>query len=91
MLKSNNNLLENFNKACKIVKVLPKRPSDDDLLYLYGRYKQATIGDINQPKPSGLFNIKEKKKWDAWYMNKTKSKNLSMNEYIDKVNLLCKK
>ena len=34
MLKSNNNLLENFNKACKIVKVLPKRPSDDDLLYL---------------------------------------------------------
>ena len=77
-----------FNQYCQLVKLLPQRPKDDDLLYLYGKYKQVTCGDINETKPSGLFNIKAQKKWESWNNNKSKSKELCMKEYINRVKQL---
>ena len=48
-------LEEEFLKYCQIAQVLPQKPADNDLLYLYGFYKQATIGDCNVQQPS--FNV----------------------------------
>lgn len=36
-----------FEKAAEDVKNLKSTPSDNDLLELYGLYKQATVGDCN--------------------------------------------
>lgn len=36
-----------FNKAAEDVKNLTKKPSDQELLDLYGLFKQATVGDCN--------------------------------------------
>lgn len=70
-----------FNKAAEDAKKLPTRPSDDDLLKLYGLYKQATVGDCNTDRP-GMLDFKGKAKWDAWNALKGKSKEDAENEYI---------
>jgi len=56
----------------------------DDLLHLYGRYKQVTVGDVNTPRP-GMFSFEARKKWDAWNSLKSVSKSKAANEYISKV------
>jgi len=77
--------LENkFNTSCMLIKTLVKPPSNNDLLYLYGMYKQATIGNCNTEEPS-KFNIKQRAKWDAWNMNKDIEKSVAMAFYIAKV------
>jgi diazepam-binding inhibitor (GABA receptor modulating acyl-CoA-binding protein) len=80
-------LLDCFYKESEDVKKL-YYVSDDSKLKLYGLYKQATIGDVNCPRPSGIFNIKEKAKYDAWYENKDMSKETAMFEYINLVSEL---
>ena len=54
-------LQDRFQKAADSVKSFTKRPSDDELLYTYSLYKQATIGDINIPEPS-FFQFEQKSK-----------------------------
>ncbi|CAF2988760.1 unnamed protein product [Rotaria sp. Silwood2] len=70
-----------FDKAAEEVKNLSKKPSDDELLKLYGLFKQATVGDTNTAKP-GMFDLKGKYKWEAWDANKGKSKETAQNEYV---------
>ncbi|KAI8145972.1 putative acyl-coA-binding protein [Fennellomyces sp. T-0311] len=70
-----------FDKAAEEVKNLPTKPSDDDLLKLYGLFKQATVGDNNTAKP-GMFDLKGKYKWQAWEDVKGKSKEDAEKEYI---------
>ncbi|CDS40408.1 acyl coenzyme A binding protein [Echinococcus multilocularis] len=53
-----------FATAAAEVQTLPYC-SDDDKLYLYGLYKQATVGDVNTAKP-GMLDVKGKAKWEAW-------------------------
>ncbi|XP_077455304.1 peroxisomal carnitine O-octanoyltransferase-like isoform X3 [Stigmatopora argus] len=60
-----------FEKAAEDVKTLTTRPSDQELLDLYGLYKQATVGEINTERP-GLFDMKGKAKWDAWNSRKVR-------------------
>uniref|UniRef100_A0A8P0SAI7 Acyl-CoA-binding protein n=1 Tax=Canis lupus familiaris TaxID=9615 RepID=A0A8P0SAI7_CANLF len=36
-----------FDKAAEDVKHLKTKPADDEMLYIYSHYKQATVGDIN--------------------------------------------
>ena len=43
-------LQERFEAAAEAAKNLPKKPSNDTLLKIYGLYKQATVGDINTSK-----------------------------------------
>ena len=38
-------LLQQFTTAAEEVHKLPTKPSNDELLELYGLYKQATVGD----------------------------------------------
>jgi len=70
-----------FDKAAEEVKNLSKKPSDEELLKLYGLFKQATVGDNNTDKP-GMFDLKGKYKWEAWNGNKGKDKSTAQKEYI---------
>nr|KAF6336430.1 diazepam binding inhibitor, acyl-CoA binding protein [Myotis myotis] len=36
-----------FDKAAEDVKNLKTKPADDEMLFIYSRYKQATVGDVN--------------------------------------------
>ncbi|XP_026226622.1 acyl-CoA-binding domain-containing protein 7 isoform X2 [Anabas testudineus] len=58
-----------FNKAAEDVKKVKTRPSDQELLDLYGLYKQALVGDVNTDRP-GMTDLKGKAKWDAWESRK---------------------
>ena len=60
------------------------KPSDADLLELYGLYKQATVGDVDTSRP-GMFDMKGKAKWDAWNAKKGTSQADAEAAYIAKV------
>ena len=76
---------DKFNLSCSLVKMLPQRPDNDDLLYLYGMYKQAKEGRCTIPEPSTL-NVVEHAKWNAWNENRDIDKSVAMTFYISKVN-----
>lgn len=42
-----NSLFQDFETAAENVKNLVKKPNDQELLELYGLYKQGTVGDVN--------------------------------------------
>lgn len=46
-LSSTFDLQAEFEKVAEDVKKVKTKPSDQELLDLYGLYKQATVGDIN--------------------------------------------
>ncbi|XP_011838828.1 PREDICTED: acyl-CoA-binding protein isoform X3 [Mandrillus leucophaeus] len=79
-----------FEKAAEEVKRLKTKPADDEMLFIYGRYKQATVGDINTERP-GMLDFTGKAKWDAWNELKGTTKEDAMKAYIDKVEELKKK
>ncbi|KAJ5077993.1 hypothetical protein M0811_05250 [Anaeramoeba ignava] len=81
---------EQFKTAAEEVKKLPKKPTDKELLKLYGLYKQVVVGDVNTSKP-GVFSPKERAKWDSWNSFKGTSKDDAMKQYIDLVEELKKK
>lgn len=72
---------EEFTAAAKKVKELTVRPSDQELLDLYGYFKQATVGDTNTGRP-GMFYMKDRAKWDNWNSRKGISKEDAEKAYI---------
>uniref|UniRef100_A0A8C5BQ56 Acyl-CoA binding domain containing 7 n=1 Tax=Gadus morhua TaxID=8049 RepID=A0A8C5BQ56_GADMO len=70
-----------FEKIAEDVKKMKTRPSDLQLLDLYGFYKQAVVGDINIDKP-GMTDMKGKAKWEYWNTRKGMSKEDAMSAYI---------
>ena len=50
--------------------------NQEDLLFFYGRYKQATVGPCDAPKPS-FYQMKEKSKWNAWNELGNKSRKMT--------------
>ncbi|KAL6451513.1 ACB2 Acyl-CoA-binding protein 2 [Candida maltosa Xu316] len=70
-----------FEEKANQVSNLSTRPNDDELLKLYGLYKQATVGDNNTDKP-GTFDFKGKYKWQAWKDLEGKSQEEAEQEYI---------
>jgi len=58
-------LSDEFTAAKDQVQGLPKRPSDRELLELYGLYKQATEGDVRGKRP-GMLDVRGRRKYDAW-------------------------
>jgi len=74
-------LLNLFEKAVAKSKTLPKKPSNEILLRLYGLYKQATEGDVTGSRPGG-FDFKAMAKYDAWKLEKGKTKENAAREYI---------
>ena len=79
-----------FQEAANNVKNLKAKPNDEELLCLYGLYKQATVGDCNQAKP-GMFQLKEKAKHEAWASKKGMSQDQAKKSYISTCDDLIKK
>uniref|UniRef100_A0A5F5PJZ0 Acyl-CoA-binding protein n=1 Tax=Equus caballus TaxID=9796 RepID=A0A5F5PJZ0_HORSE len=79
-----------FDRAAEEVKNLKTKPADDEMLFIYSHYKQATVGDVNTERP-GMLDLKGKAKWDAWNALKGTSKEDAMKAYINKVEDLKKK
>nr|AAB31936.1 acyl-coA-binding protein type 1, ACBP type 1 [Saccharomyces bayanus, BK 2208 lager strain, Peptide, 86 aa] [Saccharomyces bayanus]1ST7_A Chain A, Acyl-CoA-binding protein [Saccharomyces cerevisiae] len=79
-----------FEEKAKAVNELPTKPSTDELLELYALYKQATVGDNDKEKP-GIFNMKDRYKWEAWENLKGKSQEDAEKEYIALVDQLIAK
>lgn len=63
------------------MKNLKTKPNNDELLKLYGLFKQATVGDNTTEKP-GVFDFKGKAKWEAWDKLKGTSQEEAEQEYI---------
>jgi len=61
-----NDLDARFEQAQTDVKALSSRPSNDDLLFLYATFKQATVGEASTAKKPGRFDLVGKAKYDAW-------------------------
>lgn len=70
-----------FESAANAVQSLPNKPGDQNLLKLYGLYKQATVGDNDTPKP-GMLDFKGKMKWQAWEDRKGMSQADAEQAYI---------
>lgn len=64
--------------------------TDEDKLYLYKYYKQATIGNVNIEEP-GFFDFTGKAKYNAWKSIEDTSTTISMKKYILKTNELLNK
>lgn len=79
-----------FEEKAKAVNELPSKPDTDELLKLYALYKQATSGDNTKEKP-GIFNMKDRYKWDAWEEIKGTSQQDAENQYIEFVDSLIAK
>ncbi|CAN6461308.1 unnamed protein product [Victoria cruziana] len=80
-------LEEEFLEHAEKAKTLPDTTTDQDKLILYGLYKQATVGPVNTSRP-GMFNLRDRAKWDAWKAVEGKSKEEAMSDYITKVKQL---
>lgn len=76
-----------FEEAAEAVKKLSSKPSNEDMLYLYGLYKQATVGDVNTERP-GMLQMEGKAKWDAWEKNKGMSNDDAKAKYVEKAEAL---
>lgn len=79
-----------FEKAAQDIKTLTVRPTNEELLDLYGYYKQATVGDCSGGRP-GMFDPKGRAKYDAWEKRKGTSKEDAEKAYIDLANSLIAK
>ena len=53
---------EVFDEAVTLIGSTKIEMPNDQLLLIYGYYKQATVGKCNIPKP-GMFDFKGKAKW----------------------------
>jgi len=73
-----------FEQATKYVRGLAGSARQEDLLYFYARYKQATVGPCNVEKPS-FYQLTEKAKWNAWNDLGNKSRTDAQLEYIQRL------
>lgn len=78
-----------FEKAQADVKTLTKRPGNDDMLFLYAHFKQASAGDVQGSRP-GMMDLVGRAKYDAWAKLKGTTQDAAMQKYVDKVTALLK-
>lgn len=76
-----------FEAAEANSKLLPEKPDNPTLLKIYGLYKQATLGDNAEKKPS-FSDFVARAKWDAWTANKGVSSDEAKQKYIDLIESL---
>lgn len=74
-------LPEDFAAAQERVKALSRRPSNEQLLALYGLYKQATEGDASGSRP-GMLDPKGRAKFDAWSSRRGTARDEAMKAYV---------
>jgi acyl-CoA-binding protein len=70
-----------FQDAQDRVRKLARRPSNSELLDLYGLFKQATDGDAKGSRP-GLLDPKGRAKFDAWTSRKGMASEEARKRYV---------
>ena len=73
-----------FEEAAERVKTTKAKPTNEQLLDLYGWYKQATQGDNTNPRP-GFAWVKDRAKWDAWKTKEGVSVEDAKKRYVETV------
>ena len=74
-----------FDNAVKLVKMVDI-DNEDNLLMLYGLYKQALQGDCQDFHPFPLIcKTKRYDRWSAWNKNKGMSREDAMKNYVKQV------
>ncbi|KAF2864520.1 acyl-CoA-binding protein [Piedraia hortae CBS 480.64] len=74
---------EEFTKAVEESRKLAKKPTNDELLKLYGLYKQGTQDPpFKEAKAPGMFAITEKAKYSAWEAVSSKTPEAAQEEYV---------
>ncbi|KAK7695558.1 hypothetical protein QCA50_000194 [Cerrena zonata] len=62
-----------FDRAVQIVQSLPKtgpiQTGYEEKLTMYSLYKQATVGNVQPPRPN-VWDMLGRAKWDAWAKHK---------------------
>lgn len=76
-----------LEQAQQDVNNLSKKPSSENLLFLYAHYKQATAGDVSGTRPS-MLDVIGRMKFDTWAKLKGISKTEAEARYIAKVKAL---
>ncbi|RIB08040.1 acyl-CoA-binding protein 2, partial [Gigaspora rosea] len=56
--------------------------TNDEQLAAYGLFKQATKGDNTTDRP-GVFNQRDRAKWDAWTSRKGLSQEEAQSQYVE--------
>ncbi|WP_026952097.1 acyl-CoA-binding protein [Algoriphagus mannitolivorans] len=79
-----------LEEAVALTQKFTTRPGNEELLKLYGLYKQATEGDNLGERPGG-FDFKAAAKYNSWLTFKGKSKEEATQDYLDLVEELSKK
>eukprot|EP00612_Vaucheria_litorea_P008588 CAMPEP_0171478774 /NCGR_PEP_ID=MMETSP0946-20130122/4973_1 /TAXON_ID=109269 /ORGANISM="Vaucheria litorea, Strain CCMP2940" /LENGTH=82 /DNA_ID=CAMNT_0012009465 /DNA_START=7 /DNA_END=255 /DNA_ORIENTATION=+ len=74
--------MTDFDKAAEAVKQL-KDVKQDDLLIIYGLFKQANNGDCTGSRP-GMLDPKGQAKYDAWKKNEGMSQDDAKEKYVAK-------
>jgi len=82
-------LKKQFEAAAADVQKLSKRPDNEDMLRLYGLYKQSTAGDATGERP-GAFDFANRAKYDAWAKLKGTDSKKAMEGYVKLVERLKK-
>ncbi len=81
---------DEFDAAADRVQKLPKKPSDGEMLELYGLFKQATAGDVTGKRP-GLLDVRGRAKHDAWEKRRGMSAEAARAAYVKVVERLERK
>lgn len=76
-----------FEAAVAQSKLLTERPDNPTLLKIYALYKQATLGDNAEKKPS-FSDVVGRAKWDAWDKLKGTAADAAKQQYIDLIGSL---
>jgi len=82
--------MSTFEQAQKDVNTLSEAPGNDDKLFLYAHFKQATKGDATGARP-GMFEMVARAKYDAWAGLKGLSSADAEAKYVAKVQALLKR
>jgi len=76
-----------FEASVAQSKNLSERPDNPTLLKIYALYKQATVGDNSEKKPS-FSDVVGRAKWDAWEKLKGTDSDAARLQYIDLIESL---
>jgi diazepam-binding inhibitor (GABA receptor modulating acyl-CoA-binding protein) len=77
----NKRVMDIFTAAAERIRLNTLDLTQEQMLTLYGLYKQATVGDCTLPEP-GLLDFKAKAKWTAWNERKGLKKEVAKKVYV---------
>jgi acyl-CoA-binding protein len=77
-------LQKEFDKYVKIGNDLPPQGADS-MLIAYAFFKQATVGDLEDPRPTASSNVVQTFKYDSWNRLLGMPKEEAMQRYVNTI------